>query len=106
MNFEWRESNKQNYLYVEAEDRYSLGVGVGRGMVNQITATKKMFDSMFDKIENSPMGAAFNRQIIDRVINGYEAFIPDEDKEEIKGIWKGYCQESGENILLQVTRDG
>ena len=107
MTFEWCESNKQNYLYVEAEDRYSLGVGVGRGLVNQITSTKKMFDLMFLNIRNAQIGSEFDLEIIDSLIKGYEAFIPDEDKEEIKGIWKGYCQESGENvpykdILLQT----
>lgn len=101
MKFEWRESNKQNYLYVEAEDRYSLGFGVGRGMVNQITTTKKTFDLMFSSIRNAPVESAFNPEIMDSLINGYKAFIPDEDKEEIKGIWKGYCQESGENVAYK-----
>ncbi|HEX3028985.1 MAG TPA: hypothetical protein VHT34_06735 [Clostridia bacterium] len=91
MTYKWMESNKQPYLYVEAEDNYSLGVGVGKGLNKQITFIHKNIIDMLAKT-----GVSKEKLMI--LVNEYKKFIPENYLEEIKGMYDGYKKETNEGI--------
>lgn len=96
---EWRYSNGQKYLYVEAEDRYSLGYLEGKYLASQIVNFKVA----------SGISALYYSSHIFRVIEEakkYLQYIPPEYIEEMRGMADGASQGSGwivtfEDILLQ-----
>lgn len=101
MTYKWMESNKQPYLYVEAEDNYSLGVGVGKGLNKQITFIHKNVIGMLAK-------TGVSKEKIMILVNEYKKFIPENYLEEIKGMYDGYKEETNEgiefdDILLQAV---
>ena len=85
MKFEWRESNKQPYLFVDAEDHYLLGVGVGRGLKEQIGFMHKSVLGML-------MKAGIKKEMLISLANEYKKFIPDNYLQEIKGMHEGYTR--------------
>lgn len=106
MIYEWRESNTQPYLYVEAENRYDLGVGVGKGLHKQITATQLVLKTILQRTQGTPAEQFVNAQLLNHLAKQYATFIPEEDLEEIKGMHSGYQEATGEtasfdDILLQ-----
>lgn len=90
MKYEWKESNKQPYLYVKASDHYSLGVGVGKGL-------KKQIGFMHNTVMKMLTGKV-KKEMLMLLVNKYKKFVPPEYMEEIKGMHEGYKEESGENI--------
>jgi len=93
MKYQWRESNHQPYLYVEAEDHYTLGLGVGRGMHKQIT----FLHHATEKLRNSPVVPA---GLLANLVEGYQKFIPEPYIQEIKGMYDGYIAETQEGLAF------
>jgi Acyl-coenzyme A:6-aminopenicillanic acid acyl-transferase len=100
MKHEWRESNGQPYLYVEAGDHYDLGVGQGKGMVKQILASKKMSRFLPLLVKTTPR--AFKA-----TAREYLPLIPEKYQDELRGMADGASEASGkmvsfDDILVQA----
>jgi len=100
MIVEWRESNGQPYLYIEADTYYELGVATGKGLVNQIVAAQMM---------NQFIPALLKTSIeeLSSVAKEYLPFIPEKYQDEIRGIAEGVSEASGktftfDDMLLQA----
>ena len=91
MKHEWRESNGQPYLFVEADNHYDLGVVQGKGMVKQILAAKKMNKFFSLLVKTTPR--AFKS-----VAKKYLPFIPEKYQDEIRGMADGASEASGKKI--------
>lgn len=102
MKVEWKESNKQPYLFVEADNRYELGVGIGKGLYKQITAVQMMLNQIVTRTKGTPAEPFINKDTFGQVAKQYVSFIPDEDLEEIKGMHKGYVEETGERLTEEM----
>jgi Acyl-coenzyme A:6-aminopenicillanic acid acyl-transferase len=100
-NAEWKISNTQKYLYVEADDRYSLGYLEGKYLATEIVnfRTALMGIGIY-------MGKTYFN-MIDQAQN-YLEYIPEAYLEEMQGMADGASQGSGwsftiDDILLQNT---
>ncbi|MBI9012850.1 MAG: hypothetical protein JEZ08_11515 [Clostridiales bacterium] len=102
MKFEWKDSNKQPYLYVEADNRYELGVGVGKGLKKQITATQHILNNIIKKTKGTMAEKYVNEELFHKIAMQYASFIPSEDMEEIKGMHAGYIGATGEDISIDA----
>jgi hypothetical protein len=96
---EWRHSGSQKYLYIEAEDSYSLGYLTGMNLWKEIWALKLLLIGM------APLYSSSYREL-GRISNNYASFIPEQLIEEIKGIAHGASYASGfyisfHDILIQ-----
>lgn len=91
MKNEWRESNGQSYLYVEADNHYDLGVAQGKGMVKQILAAKKMYKFLPLLVKATPR--AFKS-----IAREYLPFIPEKYQDEMRGMADGVSEASGKKI--------
>lgn len=96
---EWRVSNSQKYLYIEADDSYSLGYLTGRALWREIWALKVILISM------APMYQSSYSELKELSFK-YEHLIPDEINEEMKGMARGVSAASGfylsfNDILVQ-----
>ncbi|QOR35171.1 hypothetical protein IMX26_17200 [Clostridium sp. 'deep sea'] len=100
MKYEWRESNKQPYLYVEATNQFELGVGLGQNLTKQITATQMVFEKMISNTKGTPAEKYLNREILSNMVGAYMQYVPEHDLEEIKGMHKGYVEATGESLTL------
>jgi acyl-CoA:6-aminopenicillanic acid acyl transferase len=100
MIVEWRDSNGQPYLFIEADTYYELGVATGKGLVNQITAAQMMNQFI-------PVLLKTSLEELTSVAKEYLPFIPEKYQDEIRGIAKGVSEASGQmfsfdDILLQA----
>ncbi len=100
MNYEWRDSNGQPFLYVEADTHYELGVATGKGLVNQIAAAQ-----MMNKFIPKLLGVSLEEFV--SVAREYLPFVPAKYRDEIHGMAKGASEASGQrftfdDILLQA----
>lgn len=100
MKYEWRESNKQPYLYVEANNQFELGLGLGHGLSKQITANQMVFKKIIENTKGTPLENFLNEEILNNMINAYMQYVPDHDLDEIKGMHKGYVEATGEALTL------
>ncbi len=98
MNFQWKESNKQPYLYIEADNRHDLGLGVGRGMVKQIKYTQMFIDGIIEHFNTGRKENLITKEALYKLAAAYGQFIPESDMEEIQGMHKGFTLESGEDV--------
>jgi len=89
--FEWRESNGQPYLYVEADNHYDLGVAQGKGLVEQILTTRKMSRVLPLLVKTTP-------RVFKATAKKYLPFIPKKYQEEIQGMADGASTASGKKI--------
>lgn len=95
----WVKSGSQQYLLVEAEDRYSLGYLEGQGIAKQIVNLRTIIQFAGISL-NKPYWTMINDA------KPYDAFIPAEYKEEMRGMANGASQGSGciityNDILVQ-----
>jgi len=100
MDYEWRNSNGQPYLYVEADTHHELGVATGKGLVNQITATQRM-NKFIPKLLN------INLDEFVSVARKYLPFIPEKYQDEIRGMAEGASEASDreftfDDLLVQA----
>lgn len=91
MKYEWCDSNKQPYLLVEADSHYELGIGTGRGLVQQITAAQMMNQFI-------PMLLHTSKEEFYSVARQYLPFIPEKYQDEIRGIAQGASEASGQEL--------
>ncbi len=97
--YEWRESNGQDYLYVEANEHYDLGYHTGHALSWKIVQMKYL---LF-------FGASFyglNYFNLIEMSNQYLKKIPEDYQKEILGVSEGASQASGfyisfSDILIQ-----
>ncbi|MHA1728140.1 MAG: hypothetical protein ACTSWY_05360 [Promethearchaeota archaeon] len=93
---EWKRTNGQQYLYIEAEDYYSLGYLEGQYLARQIINTEIVIQSQLPS------------QYYQNLAFKYLEYIPKNYIEEMQGIADGASFTSGliinfEDILLQNT---
>ena len=98
---EWRSSNGQDYLYVEAGDAYSLGYLTGREASFKIAMMKEF-------LLGSSLLLGMNYFDLIEMAEKYAKFIPNDYLEEIRGISEGSTAGSGfyisfEDILVQAV---
>lgn len=93
--FEWRSSNGQDYLYAQGQTRRDLGRAIGQGLHRQISATRGLCRAALARLAVSPQALAAG------MAADYQALIPPEDLEEIRGMQEGYTVASGEEISLE-----
>lgn len=96
---EWKKANTQEYLYIEAEDRYSLGYLEGKYLASNIVNFRTALIAI-----GIYMGKSYFA-MIEQALN-YLEFIPEEYVEEMRAMADGASVESGwpfqlEDILLQ-----
>ena len=96
---EWRTSNSQSYLYIDAEDSYSLGYLTGVKLWQEIWALKLLLYTL------APLYHSSYSQLNEMAKN-YIPFIPTEMLDEMRGITHGASYASGfyisfEDILIQ-----
>ena len=92
---QWRNSNGQAYLLINARDYYSLGYLTGKGLVNQISTMDVIIKSLISSY-------GFNLQEILYYAQIYDLFIPMEYKNEMQGM-ADVTSLSYLEILLQVV---
>jgi hypothetical protein len=90
---EWKNSNGQPYLSIDADDHYSLGYLTGYHLWREIL-NAKIATGLYIKNEYLPL------------VSEYESFIPQEYIDEMRGIAEGVSSRSGiiityRDILLQ-----
>jgi len=95
MKYEWRQSNTQEYLYVEADNHYDLGFGTGKGMCKNILFMKAALDKRYVQI---PTDIFDDRATPDELTERFVSFIPENYMEEIKGMYDGVKSETIEDI--------
>lgn len=100
MNYEWKESNRQTYLYVEADNSFDLGLGLGQGLVKQITANQLIVKKILDNTKGKPVESYLNEEVLNQLMNEYYKYVPEYDLEEIKGMHKGYIKATNEKLTL------
>ena len=83
--YEWRDSNGQKYLYIEADTRYELGRAYGEGNPEQITPLVDEF------VEKQAKGDPVWLELC----KAYEACIPEAYMDEIRGIRDGWVPATG-----------
>jgi len=93
---EWRESNGQQYLYVEADDYYSLGYLKGEYMASKIAYINLASYLMLQ----------YNGENYRTYANNYLSYIPDEYIEQMQGMADGATHGFGfpitfEDILVE-----
>ena len=96
---EWRDSNGESYLYVEAHDYYGLGYQTGKGLAMNIALMK--YELM---ISSLMFGIDYFSMI--NLAKQYIEFIPDNYILELYGMSEGATAGSGfylsfEDILVQ-----
>ena len=96
MNYQWKNSNGQMYLYAQADNHYELGVALGQGLKKQIEAAIKIFSFQMNKLENIPQA----KEKIYAARKLYEKYITDEYFDEVKGICDGYRKVSNEDVSV------
>lgn len=94
---EWKRSGGQNYLYIQAENRFELGELAGEYLSGQISGLRRAVGEKLSALSANP---AMERRIKE-LSAGYLALIPEEDMEEISGIRAGYQKASGEEVSLE-----
>ena len=91
---EWRESNNQKYLYVEADDHYSLGYLTGKATAMKIYLMKEFF-----LIASLSLGLDYSSFI--KIGDKYLSYIPEKYQDEIRGIAEGATAGSGFHISFK-----
>jgi hypothetical protein len=98
---EWRLSGSQPYLYVYAEDAYSLGYLTGKMLADQILTLKGLF---------LLLGITYDIQYsqLRTMANEYQTYFPADQIEEMHGMAAGASAGSGfiitfSDILIQNT---
>jgi hypothetical protein len=76
---QWKSSNGQAYLLINAQDYYSLGYLTGKGLVNQILTMDAIIKSVICSYGLNLQEILYYAQI-------YDLFIPMEYKNEMQGI--------------------
>jgi len=97
--YEWRDSNGQQYLYVEADTHYDLGYQTGYALSDRISFMKALIF-----IASTSYGLFYFD--IENMSSEYLPYIPDKYKEEMKGMSDGATAASGfiisfSDILVQ-----
>jgi len=90
---EWKESNGQPYLQVEADTHYELGIATGKGLVKQIMAAQIM-NQFIPRLLNTSI------QEFTSVAREYLPFIPEKYQNEIRGIAEGASESSGQELTF------
>lgn len=91
---EWRDSNGQKYLYVEANNHYDLGYQTGYALSDKIFAMKALL-----VILSSSFGLSYFD--IEKICNEYDSYIPENYKQEILGMSEGAT--AGCGFLISYT---
>lgn len=91
---EWRDSNGQMYLYVEADNHYDLGYQTGYALSYKILAMKALL-----LISSSSYGLSYFD--IEKICNEYDSYIPENYKQEILGMSEGAT--AGCGFLISYT---
>lgn len=97
---EWKESNGQPYLHVEATTHYELGIVTGKGLVKQIMAAQ-MMNQLIPRLLNISIEEFYS------AAREYLPFIPEKYQDEILGMAEGSSEASGQeftfdDILVQA----
>ena len=101
IQFEWKTSNGQPYLYVKAENHYDLGYATGQGLIKQLTFLKNIGKKMSKLIKT-------DISILDQIAKEFLPFIPKKYLDELQGIADGATAASGlkfsfDEILTQAV---
>lgn len=88
-NFEWRNSNGQPYLFIEAENHYDLGYATGQGLIKQLLFLKEMGKLM-------AKGINIDLSLMDTLAKQYIPHIPQKYLDELRGIADGASAASGQ----------
>ncbi|MHA1148355.1 MAG: C45 family autoproteolytic acyltransferase/hydrolase [Promethearchaeota archaeon] len=91
---EWRESEGQLFLYIEADTHYDLGYLTGRELAYKIFLMKDFLIS-----SSSSMGTTYNKLITEA--RKYIDYIPNKYMEEIEGLSEGATFGSGFSITIE-----
>ncbi len=81
---EWKTSNGQDYLYIEANNHYELGLLKGSYLVEKIYGLRLAIEGF-----GQSFGVSYEQILM--MASQYDAFIPDEYREEFTGIADGVC---------------
>lgn len=100
MKAQWKASNGQAYLRVEAKTHYELGIATGKGLVKQITAANSMHQLI-------PRLLDISIEEFTSVAREYLSFIPEKYQDEIRGMAEGASEAGGQeftfdDILVQA----
>jgi predicted choloylglycine hydrolase len=93
MKVEWKDSNGQAYLHVEAETHYELGIATGIGLAKQIEAAHLMHQLIPRLLDTSV-------EEFTSVAREYLPFIPQEYQDEIRGLAEGASEASGQKFTF------
>jgi len=96
-NAHWVTDNGEKYLYIEAENEYELGRLEGKYLSAKIANLKRIIQ-LFGML-NSKHGFGYSNLI--KLAQQYETSIPNEYKEEMRGIDRAIVGVSYNDILLQ-----
>ncbi len=91
---EWRDSNGQKYLYVEANNHHDLGYQTGYALSDKILSMKALL-----LICSNSYGLSYFD--IEKICNEYDSYIPENYKQEILGMSEGATAGSG--FLISYT---
>ncbi|MHA1675004.1 MAG: C45 family autoproteolytic acyltransferase/hydrolase [Promethearchaeota archaeon] len=81
-NFEWKNSNEQPYLHIEADNHYDLGYATGQGLIKQLTFLKLIADKMSKGINT-------DLSMLGQLAKQFVPHIPKKYLDELHGITDG-----------------
>lgn len=94
---QWIKTDNKKYLFIEADNEYDLGKLEGRYLSSEITNLKRIIQ-LFG-VMNYKHGFSYSK--LKKIALQYEPFIPDEYKEEMRGLDKAIVGVTYTDILIQ-----